>query len=562
MKKYFLICLIFINIVVSAQNIFEKNTDSYEDIVLFTDRDLYLSGERIWFNATCTSNSKFSNETVSKVTYFELFNDEKKPVIQKKIRIIKGKSSSYIQIPENIETGVYNLVAYTQFMKNYKGFKSNRISLIIINPSKKGNIDLTNSKKQIIDTLVFGTNFNLLEVSTVKSIYKTREKVEVNIVDSFNLEKLKHLTVSVVKKGSLNNHSNSRIKQKENIEQINYNKIKYFPEIRDLTLSGTIIEKETNNPISNSKVYLSVLDSDNQININKSDKNGRFIFTINSLYNNHDIYICTEDNSINSEILINNSFLNELDYFKPIGYNIDSIKLELIKKMYLNYQTSVYFPEKSEIYKIDEETVENFFGDTEISIKLDDYISLPTLKEVFSEIVTFVYLKKNNEDYIFLVYDDKNKTSFTGPLVFYDNIPIFDINKLLKVAPKYIDRINVINRKYIIGNYTINGIIFLKSKNGKLPGYKISENSKITKYQTTYESSQIKFPGYREKDNIKAHLPDFRTLLYWNSDILLQKNKKVSFYTSDHSSEYDVIVRGISPSGKRYFGKTSFKVKK
>ena len=562
MKKYFLISFIFINTVVSAQNNSDKINNTSENIIVFTDRDLYLSGEKIWFNALCLSKGEFKEETISKITYFELFNDKKESVIQKKVRIIKGESSSFIEIPENIETGVYNLIAYTQYMKNFKGFKSNRISLIIINPGKKGNVKLTNSIIQNQDSSYQKDELNILEIKTDKKVYNTKEKVTLNLTEKNFINKPKYLVISVIKKGSLNNYFCSNIDPDNDIKSGDFDKIKYYPEIRDLTLSGTLNEKETKNPISNTKIYLSVLGKNNQVNISQTDNNGRFIFTLNSLYNNQDIYICTEDESINSEILVNNSFLYELDYFKPISYIIDSTKIELIKEMYLNYQTTEFFPDKSKIIKINRDTTLNFFGKSEIEINIDDFIKLPTLHEVFDEIIPFVYVKKKKENYSFLIYDDKNKTTFKDPLVFYDQIPIFNINELLKVKPKFIDQINVINRKYIIGNYIFSGIIFIKSKTGKFPGINFPKNSKITKYQTTYESYVLKFPQYEKTNNGNDHLPDFRTLLYWNPDIILKDNRTLHFYTSDHSSEYDVIIRGISSSGKLFFGQTSFKVKK
>ncbi|MCD4793025.1 MAG: hypothetical protein K8R54_07335 [Bacteroidales bacterium] len=562
MKKYFLISFIFINTVVSAQNNSDKINNTSENIIVFTDRDLYLSGEKIWFNALCLSKGEFKEETISKITYFELFNEEKKSVIQKKVRIIKGESSSFIEIPENIETGVYNLIAYTQYIKNFKGFKSNRISLIIINPGKKGNVKLTNSIIHNRDSSYQKDELNILEIKTDKKVYNTKEKVALSLSEKNFINKPKYLVISVIKKGSLNNYFCSNIDPDNDIKSGDFDKIKYYPEIRDLTLSGTLNEKETNDPISNTKIYLSVLGKNNQVNISQTDNNGRFIFTLNSLYNNQDIYICTEDESINSEMLVNNSFLYELDYFRPISYIIDSTKIELIKEMYLNYQTTEYFPDKSEIIKINKDTTVNFFGKSEIEINIDDFIKLPTLHEVFDEIIPFVYVKKKKENYSFLIYDVKNKTTFKDPLVFYDQIPIFNINELLKIKPKFIDQINVINRKYIIGNYIFNGIIFIKSKTGKLPGINIPKNSIITKYQTTYESYLLESPEYDETKIKDDHLPDFRTLLYWNPDVTLKDNKTLHFYTSDHSSEYDVIIRGISSSGKLFFGQTSFEVKK
>jgi len=557
-KLFFILVAIYfchMNLNLSGQN----NTSVNENIILLTDRDLYISNEKIWFNAYCMMNNKFTQETFSKVMYFELFNSEKNSVVKKKVKIINGRSSSYIEIPADIETGSYNLTAYTQYMKNFINIETNTISLIIINPDIKGETKLTDSENSENNE---SKKLNKLVINPDKRSYYTREKVIVSISDKTIPETLKYITVSVNKKGSLNNTQISNLNFDGKPKDIDIQNIKHYPEIRDLTISGTLKDKNSGEILPEEKLYLSVISGYSQFDITKTDTNGKFIFTLNSLYNDQDILISTDNKEQDIEIITDNSFINNINNFKAPNYHLDSSKIELINEMYLNSQLTNYFPDKSELLKTNSDTTVNFFGPAEISINIDDFIKLPTLHEVFDEIVPSVNVRKKKEDYYFQVYNMKNNRFFKDPLVFYDQFLILNINNLLKVKPKYINKIDIINREYIIGNYIFNGIIFIESKTGKIPGIDLPKNSIITNFQTIHESTEINFPVYEDSNRINSKLPDFRNLLYWNSNAALKDNLKLEFYTSDHSSEYDIIVRGITESGELFYGKTTLLVRK
>jgi hypothetical protein len=90
-----------------------------EEVYVQTDRDDYIAGEEIWFKAYLMDrqSSKFSSG--SKILYFEILNSEKRPVVQKRIRLEEGFGPGQVVIPDTLSTGVYNLRAYTNWMKNF-----------------------------------------------------------------------------------------------------------------------------------------------------------------------------------------------------------------------------------------------------------------------------------------------------------------------------------------------------------------------------------------------------------------------------------------------------------
>ncbi len=54
--------------------------------------------------------------------------------------------------------------------------------------------------------------------------------------------------------------------------------LKYLPDIRDVSLSGKLIDKNTREPIKGKDIYLSVLFNNPQLHVYKTNYEGDFIF--------------------------------------------------------------------------------------------------------------------------------------------------------------------------------------------------------------------------------------------------------------------------------------------
>lgn len=114
-----------------------------ENLQLNTNRDVYITGEKIWF--TVWYSEKSSDEPLSKVLYLELINNENKAVIAKKYKIKDQTINGHLSIPDEIPTGVYYLRCYTNFMKNYPVESLPGMLIKIINPDY--NFELIQTQK-------------------------------------------------------------------------------------------------------------------------------------------------------------------------------------------------------------------------------------------------------------------------------------------------------------------------------------------------------------------------------------------------------------------------------
>ena len=94
----------------------------------------------------------------------------------------------------------------------------------------------------------------------------------------------------------------------------------------------------------------------------------------------------------------------------------------------------------------------------DIRITLSDYIDIPKLGEIFTEIVPGVSLKKRKGKTYLNIFNVKKQIDLKDAMVLLDNVPIFDIDQLLEISPKKIERIDVFNTPYMLGEYKINGL--------------------------------------------------------------------------------------------------------
>lgn len=89
---------------------------SQENIYMLTDKDLYLSGETVWFNAMVFRN--FTTSDLSTNFFVEIYDRNKKQILKKRFPVFNGAVQGSIQLPESLSEDVYFFRAYTPMMSN------------------------------------------------------------------------------------------------------------------------------------------------------------------------------------------------------------------------------------------------------------------------------------------------------------------------------------------------------------------------------------------------------------------------------------------------------------
>ena len=443
-----------------------------------------------------------------------------------------------------------------------------------------------------------------INVTTSNTTYKTREKVDVTIKP--NNEKVTNYTVAVVKKGScetenflipefiienpqllpayfdnrmINDSSFSHqlealflvyedvlksdqlLLRKPDLTMVDKN---WIPETRGITMRGEVRNRITGDPEKQCDVYVATIGDDPQLHVYTTNNKGAFIFTLKHVSGMHNLFLCVDSKHENElEILINSDFVNSYPSFYSTPTILDTSMRHFIEDMFVNAQVKEYYNESdtSSIHKSKQKLIR--FPETFESILVDDYIDLPTLKEVINEIVPFVRVQKKKHDFSLEVLDKKTNQTYGSPLILIDNLPVFSVNDLLKISPELINRISVINSTYVYGEHIFRGVVFFETNTNNFASIVLPESSTFLEFQTIEDNTTFISPdnsGHTEDD---IRVPDFRNLLYWDPDVAIpNEGKVISFTTPDNEGDYEVIVRGVTEDGTHSIGTVGFSVKK
>ena len=114
-------CQVANTVLESITSKFQNYCESFprEEMYVQTDRDVYIAGEEIWFSMFLFNRQTATLTGASRIAYFEILNNDNRPVVQKRVGIEGGTGSGKVVLPDTLSAGVYTLRAYTNWMKNF-----------------------------------------------------------------------------------------------------------------------------------------------------------------------------------------------------------------------------------------------------------------------------------------------------------------------------------------------------------------------------------------------------------------------------------------------------------
>jgi hypothetical protein len=107
-----------------------------EKLFAHTDKNFYLAGEIVWFKLYYVDGNFHRPLDLSKIAYVEILDKDFKPVLHSKISLTEGSGDGSLYLPVTINSGVYRLRAYTQWMKNFSADYFFEKPLTIVNSMK------------------------------------------------------------------------------------------------------------------------------------------------------------------------------------------------------------------------------------------------------------------------------------------------------------------------------------------------------------------------------------------------------------------------------------------
>jgi hypothetical protein len=307
-------------------------------------------------------------------------------------------------------------------------------------------------------------------------------------------------------------------------------------------------------------LYISLLGDNPDYLAIGTDANGRFSLSMPIRYGPQEIYVAT--NPMETERLV-----------VRIDLEFDAAQIQLPRAIFglaederavatymaLNTQFSrAYINLVLDSAKLAESFPVPFYGSKSHVLDMNDYVNLPTLEEVFINLVPEVNVVRKRGELSLKINSDRNDIGFFTPLIIIDNISIFDHEAILAIQPSKIKRLDVIPDIYMKGGSTFGGLIAIYTRDGDMAGVDLPSGA----YFFDYLSFQPDQPQDTISGNQEDFIPDSRNTIFWRSDVLLTKGEpaELSFDAPSLRGEYVVLVRGVAPDGQVLSATTTFTV--
>jgi hypothetical protein len=199
-----------------------------------------------------------------------------------------------------------------------------------------------------------------------------------------------------------------------------------------------------------------------------------------------------------------------------------------------------------------------FYGTRVQSLNLDEYVNLPTLEEVFINLMPDVDVVRKKGENSIRILSDNSSIGIYPPLILIDHMAVFDQRAMLALPPEKIDRIDLINDVYLKGGVTFGGLLAIYSKAGDLAGIDLPPGS----YFFDFLSFHRKAEEYVAKPSPGDRIPDLRNTILWMEDLTVRKDTpaRIQFAAPTTPGNYLVLVRTVAPDGELWSASSRFTV--
>jgi len=328
-------------------------------------------------------------------------------------------------------------------------------------------------------------------------------------------------------------------------------------ESEDHYLSGKLIKNDQQPAPFGEPVLLSIPGKVALFQYALTDSDGNFSFPLPIDEEMRDIVIQPGNSAGNYKIIMETSFSDLIPEKGGDDVNTSHAPPSYISEWSSNFQVA-------RIYGITSEgafqkplssplQVKRFYGKPELEIRLDDYLSLPVMEEVFFELLPRVILKNDKSGYeLYMVDPLRNRLYKEQPVMMVNGVIFTDPAVIGKMDPALVEKIDAIREKYVIGDYQFSGIVNVITKSTDYKNMTIPANAVRIPYTVAQPAASFNAPDYSTEVLKNSRVPDFRNTLYWNPSVKPGNDGKyhVEFWSSDFVSDYMIKIEGISTDGK------------
>ncbi len=528
-----------------------------EELTCFTDRSLYMSEDLIQFRAMVTLSGPGSSGPWSTVLYVELVSANGQSLAQGKYPIDNQLSFGEIRIPHDMLSGLYYLRFYTRWMRNRGPETFCYLPVRILNPQRT---DLDQGASMDARNLVPAAEDRkkTLEFQEHASSYERGEHVSMELLfpgrqepDSISG------CVSVVPLGVEPSSSQYAVQGEREDFRVNFLPDRYGP-----SLSGSLqYPGGPDKGLPPAVIHFTLMSEVSGYLVCRSDSLGKFTVALPKRSGKLEIFVQPEGPENRAvEVRIDQDFDPRHILFPHSPFTLTDSEKRWAEIMARNLQLSrIYGLTVPPVNRSSGKKPKTFYGTPTRSVDLDDYVLLPTLREVLINLVPGVTPNARRGRTTLQIESENPSLALYESLVMVDQVPVLDMEQFMSLSPAKIRQIDVIEDVYVKGDLRYGGVINLISRDQDMAGIDLPEHSFFIDYMA------LQPPLEPQQDSALAddQLPDTRNTLFWNPNLALRKgsSREITFKAPEYPGNYVVLFRGHSKLGEAHVAETRFKVR-
>lgn len=517
-------------------------TQSDDLMTVYTDKDNYLAGEELWVKVVLNEGVLSGNE-LSRVAYVEIC-DTSQVCVQGKISLVDGVGWASVRLPQTMHSGVYQLTAYTRYMRNLSEECFPRKYLAILNTLAVSEDDDWGVRETSVTDEVEKFDSGMLKGD--KASYGFREKV--SLTWSSRLADAKDLTLSVVRKDC-----SVILPEQETALPSFTGGERWLPECEGHIVSGRMEGKDFPERIL---AQMSCVGKEMRVFEGMKDDGGDFLFYTHGVTGKQDVVLSA---------ISNEGKAYRMELLTPFAEHLPG-RLPVMKCQYEDsvlIERSVALQLMQAMPKTDlPKDVENvIYGQLPSkTYNLDEYVRFNTVQECIVEFVMGVAVdREGGKKVIRMLQEDRDDYNMFPVLVLVDGVAFYNHSEVLEYNAHQVQYIHQYRGNYVLGEAFYGGILSLITHRGTMPDMRINSDMQMFTYEFPQDRPCFDAPLYEDEESRLSRRPDFRHTLYW--DPLVKGKDGVEFYTSDLEGTYIATLQGIWKDGRKVEVKWEFEVK-
>ena len=519
MKSRLLLFFLLLPLCAGAQ------TTVVEKTYISTDREIYVSGDKIWCSAFCVDAANgLRPSSLSAIAYVEIVSEDG-TLESGKIALSEGRGAGTIEIPATAPTGNYRIVAYTAYTKNTPGFNpQEHISktISIFNTSTKERVK--NGVKILSDSEydALRTPASTQPAAGALSITCHRSaEGYLEVVLTNNSAAPADLSLSLSNRDGIIPPDNTSIGAFMGAAASAARASAELPEYEGEIIRGRIAGATTDEieGLKGRSAFISVPTEKSDLYSSVVDKDGMIKFVTNNIYGTKEMVCEIEDNDLaRCHIELISPFVSPKLKGIPALQMAPSIKEDLQRRgLSVQLCRSFSADTLASLMPIRENPLIPSYD--AIEYKLDDYKRFPVMRELFIEFINEIKVRRvdGKEQLKVKTHLEERVSLFdkNNSLIMVDGIPVFDHSQVIEYDPLLVESVVVYPYKYYTGWRSFCGMANFVTYKKNLPGIKFNDGVRVVQFKG------CSYPMAFTCQEIGEDFPDYRELLYWHPQIKL-----------------------------------------